>query len=67
MVTTIQRADVQLLLEQGAQLVEVLPEEEYEFEHLPGAINLPLKSLSRQSASMLDPGRRVIVYCNDQL
>src|SRR5438034_562052 len=30
------------LLDAGAQLVEVLPEEEFVEEHLPGAINLPL-------------------------
>jgi hypothetical protein len=32
------------LLARGAQLVEVLPVAEYTDEHLPGAINLPLRN-----------------------
>ena len=48
-----------------AQLVEVLPEDDYEDEHLPGAINIPLKTLDRNAAASLDPARPVIVYCYD--
>ncbi len=33
------------LLDGGARLVEVLPREEYEEEHIAGAINIPLKEL----------------------
>jgi rhodanese-related sulfurtransferase len=51
----------------AAQLVEVLPRSEYEEEHLPGAIHLPLKSLTRESARILDASRPVIVYCADSL
>ena len=50
-----------------AQLVEVLPAEEYEEEHLPGAINLPLKQLDAQTAAVLDHERPVIVYCWDYI
>jgi rhodanese-related sulfurtransferase len=50
-----------------AQLVEVLPAEEYEEEHLPGAINLPLKQLDAATAAALDRGRPVIVYCWDYI
>ncbi len=40
----IDRNEVQrLVAERNAQLVEVLPRPEYEQEHLPGAINIPLK------------------------
>jgi rhodanese-related sulfurtransferase len=63
--TPIDRDEVARLLEQGAQLVEVLPEPEYDDEHLPGAINIPLKTLDAGSARRLDPGRPVIVYCYD--
>jgi len=59
------RADVQRLFTEGAQLVEVLPPAEYEEAHLPGAINLPLKELTRQAARRLDRARPVIVYCYD--
>jgi rhodanese-related sulfurtransferase/CBS domain-containing protein len=55
------------LLDEGAQLVEVLPREEYAEEHLPGAINIPLKELDRDSVTQLDRERPVIVYCWDQL
>jgi rhodanese-related sulfurtransferase len=55
------------LLDDGAQLVEVLPAEEYADEHLPGAINIPLKQLDAESAAQLDRGKAVIVYCWDGL
>lgn len=55
------------LIAQGAQLVEVLGAEEYEEGHLPGAVSLPLKQLDATSASRLDRGRPVVVYCWDSL
>ena len=55
------------LLDAGAQLVEVLPEGEFAEEHLPGAINIPLKQLDAQSAASLDRSRAVVVYCWDGL
>jgi phage shock protein E len=61
----IDRDRVQELVRDGAQLVEVLPNEEYEDEHLPGAVNLPLKELNARTAGRLDPSRPVIVYCYD--
>ncbi len=33
--------------------MEVLPREEYEEEHLPGAINIPLKELDRETTTRL--------------
>jgi rhodanese-related sulfurtransferase len=65
MPTSIDRGRVQRLLGEGAQLVEVLPREEYEDEHLPVAISIPLKELDRESARQLEPARPVIVYCYD--
>ena len=66
MPTAIDRAEVQRLLrEEHAQLVEVLPPDEYEDEHLPGAINIPLKTLDRETTASLDPQRPLIVYCYD--
>jgi len=58
-------AEKRLLTEQQAQLVEVLPPEEYADEHLLGAINIPLKQLDRERTSRLDRARAVIVYCYD--
>jgi rhodanese-related sulfurtransferase len=65
MPTFIYRKEVQRLMAAGAQVVEALPAEDYEDEHLPGAINLPLKTLTRETASRLDRNRPVITYCDD--
>ena len=67
MATRIDLAQLQQLLDGGAQLVEVLPAAEYADEHLPGAINLPLKQLDATTAARLDRARPVIVYCWDGL
>lgn len=59
---------LQALLERGdAQLIEVLPQNEYEEEHLPGSINIPLKSMNAESVSSLDPSRPTVVYCWDDI
>jgi len=65
MPTTITRDGVRALLARGAQLVEVLVPEEYVEEHLPGAINIPLKTLDAASTAQLQRDRAVIVYCHD--
>lgn len=67
MPTAVDRFELQRLVAAGAQLVEVLPQEEYDDEHLQGAVHLPLKELSAETASVLDRGRPVIVYCWDGL
>jgi rhodanese-related sulfurtransferase len=54
-----------LFADEQAQLIEVLPEAEFADEHLPGAINIPLKQLDRESAVRLDRADPVIVYCHD--
>jgi len=61
----IDRDRVQELLQQSAQLVEVLPEDEFEDEHLPGAISIPLKAIDADSVRRLDSGLPVIAYCYD--
>jgi rhodanese-related sulfurtransferase len=69
MPTVIDRKGVlRLVQDEGAQLVEVLPTDEYVDEHLPDAVHLPLKSLdATAAAAVLDRGRPVIVYCWDGL
>jgi rhodanese-related sulfurtransferase len=47
--------------------VEVLPAAEYVEEHLPGAINLPLKELDEAATAGLDRTRPVVVCCWDGL
>jgi rhodanese-related sulfurtransferase len=65
MPTPIDRDRVRELVRGGAQLVEVLPADEYEDAHLPGALNIPLKDLDATSARGLSRDRPVITYCND--
>lgn len=59
------RHDVQTLIDRGAQLVEVLPPAEFEEDHLPGAINLPLRRIETEAVDRLDPATPVVVYCWD--
>ncbi len=54
------------LLEQAERgeisLVDVRPEEEYDFDHLPGAVSVPLESLENH-VKKLTPGKPTVVYC----
>jgi rhodanese-related sulfurtransferase len=59
------RREVQDLLERGAQTVEVLPSDEFQEDHLPGAINLPLRKIETDATTALNPSEPVIVYCWD--
>jgi rhodanese-related sulfurtransferase len=65
--TSIDRHRLRELLDGGAQLVEVLPADEYAEEHLPGALSIPLKQLDANTAKQLDTSRPVAVYCWDTL
>jgi rhodanese-related sulfurtransferase len=67
MATRINLAQVRELLDGGAQLLEVLPRAEYTEEHLPGAVNIPVKELDATTAAQLDQSRPVVVYCWDSL
>jgi rhodanese-related sulfurtransferase len=62
--TLIDREAVQDLVKQGAQLVEVLPAQEYAEDHLPGAVSHPLRQLDKE-VDEIDRRRPVIVYCWD--
>lgn len=67
-VRSVTRHEVQALVStESAQVVEVLPREDYEQEHITGAINIPLKELTVEAVAGLDRTAPVIVYCNDFL
>jgi rhodanese-related sulfurtransferase len=59
------REEMQRMVAAGAQLVEVLPAEEYAEDHLPGAISLPLPHIDAETVKDLDKKRAVITYCWD--
>jgi rhodanese-related sulfurtransferase len=70
-VTTLDTVGLQRLLDASGgsrvQVVEVLPASEFEDEHLPGAVNLPLVDMTTSDAvtAVLDPSRPTVVYCYD--
>lgn len=61
----VDRDEVRRLLDRGAQLVEVLPVNEYREDHLPGALSIPLRHIDAEALQRLSKGRPVIVYCWD--
>lgn len=63
----INRETVRVMMRRGAQLLEVLPREEFERAHLAGAINIPLSRIDRTTADKLKWDRPVIVYSQDCL
>ena len=65
MPTEIGREDVQQRVAEGAQLVEVLPKGEFDEQHLPGAIHIPLRKIDPSVRASLAPERPVVVYCWD--
>jgi rhodanese-related sulfurtransferase len=65
MAREVDREGVRRLMEQGAQIVDVLPAQEYGEDHLPGAINLPLRKIEADASRVLDPSRPIVVYCWD--
>ncbi len=61
----LQRQQVRELIDDGAQLVEVLPPDEFEEDHLPGALNVPLRDIETAAEQTLDRNVAVVVYCWD--
>jgi rhodanese-related sulfurtransferase len=65
MPTDLHRDEVRELVNEGAQVVEVLPAEEYREAHLAGAVNIPLKELDAEAPKRLRRDRPVVTYCHD--
>ena len=64
MPTGIGRDELGELTGRQAQMAEVLPIGDYDWAHLSGAVNIPLKELDARTGQ-LDRSRPVIVYCHD--
>ena len=62
MVANIDRAELLELIDGGAQVVDVLPDAEYIAQHIPGAINLPLRQLNPETTAVLRRDKPVVVY-----
>jgi phage shock protein E len=68
MVIVADRQQVLRLIEaEGAQVVDVLPRREYDESHIPAAISIPLKQLTRETVSVPSRDKPVVVYCHDGL
>jgi rhodanese-related sulfurtransferase len=58
----ISREEARALIEEGAQLVDVRVDHEWDAGHIAGATHLPLEQLAERSGE-LDGERPVILYC----
>ncbi|HEX2272636.1 MAG TPA: rhodanese-like domain-containing protein [Acidimicrobiales bacterium] len=68
MFESIGRERVRELMDEGAQVVEVLEEDQYRLAHLPGALHLFARQFSRERVEeLLDRDRPVVLYCLDNL
>lgn len=59
--------EVRQMVADGAQVVEVLGRDQYDWARLPGALHLPLAELGERATAELDARSPVAVYCNDFL
>lgn len=62
MLTHVSRADAEAKIAEGALALDVRLPSEYQYEHIAGAINLPLNEV-RQQLSGLDKNLSYVVYC----
>jgi hydroxyacylglutathione hydrolase len=58
----VSREEAQKLIEDGAQLVDVRADHEWEAGRIAGAKHLPLAELAQRTGE-LDPERPVVLYC----
>jgi rhodanese-related sulfurtransferase len=57
--------DAQQKVLAGAQWIDVRYPSEFQYDQLPGAINIPLSEV-RNAFGLLDKGREYIVYCQSE-
>lgn len=58
----VSREEAQKLIDEGAQLVDVRVDHEWEVGRIAGATHLPLAELAERTGE-LDPARPVVLYC----
>lgn len=58
----VSRDEAQKLIEDGAQLVDVRAQHEWDAGHIAGATHVPLDELAQRAAE-IDPERPVVLYC----
>jgi rhodanese-related sulfurtransferase len=60
--TEVSRGEAQKLIEDGAQLIDVRADHEWQAGRIPGATHLPLDQLAER-AGEVDKERPVVLYC----
>ena len=55
------------MLSAGAQIVDVLPAQEYNGAHVKGAVHIALPRILADAPMLLDRSQRTVVYCRDSL
>jgi rhodanese-related sulfurtransferase len=58
----VSREEAQKLIDEGAQLIDVRADHEWEVGHIAGATHLPLAELNER-AGEIDRERPVVIYC----
>jgi rhodanese-related sulfurtransferase len=61
-VREVSREEAQRLLDEGAQLIDVRADHEWEAGRIPGATHLPLAELDERTGEV-DQDRPVVIYC----
>jgi phage shock protein E len=54
---------IEALIESGAVVVDVRTEEEFEEEHYPNAICIPVNEIAQRAAEIGQKDRPVVLYC----
>jgi|SRR6056297_291636 len=63
---TIKRDELKEKLDSNeVKLIEVLNEEDYNKEHIKGAMNIPLKRIGTEAKDKFDEDDHIVVYCSD--
>ena len=66
MVWRVDALDAQQMIGDGVALIDVLPAEVFQQEHLPGAVNIPLATFEPTRLERYDRAAELLVYCFDQ-
>lgn len=62
MVVNIDRHQLLQLIDDGAVVIDVLPAGEYNAGHIPGAVNIPLRSVTPTTTAAIRRVKPVVVY-----
>jgi rhodanese-related sulfurtransferase len=63
----VEHREVERAVENHGQIVDVLPDHEYQTTHIKGAIHIRLISILNEADARLDRDKPVTVYCRDSL